>query len=146
MARVKRRGPDRRESWRHELTLNQELGFLLGPAGSGFKSEEEAQAAWEIHRDALMAEWGRGPGWWKYELGEPVPSRMVRGVEFPPPWTAAHVRLFELGELTEEEVSDLERRARNWNPESLEAPKRWDAARIDTFMAELRSLHTEEKP
>jgi hypothetical protein len=81
----------------------------LGPApgwDDGF-TDEDLEFAWEIHGAKIMEgrelRHGSRPwGWWVFEKGEE-----------PPPLEpgANEIRRAELGELSEEEIADLARRA-----------------------------------
>jgi hypothetical protein len=69
-----RLAPMRQDFWDLDANLEYELltGRALIPA-CGFASEEDMRAAWDQHRDRLLAEWikekpcSRPFGWWKFE-------------------------------------------------------------------------------
>ncbi len=134
MARIRRKGPAQRERWRHELDLDQELGFVLGPAGDGFASEDEARSAWGLHRERIRAEHPNGSrpaAWWAFEAREPQPSRADR--DLPPGWSAEAVALAQRGELSADEFRALARRARR-----VGSPRAWEPERLDSFLHEMQ--------
>lgn len=86
-----------------ELTHGQEMELWLGPShrGSVFRSSEEAETAWLMHRERLMAAWakhGRRPaGWWAFEAPFARPDHDVE-----------RSALWEADLLSEEERAELE--------------------------------------
>lgn len=76
MARVKRKGPERR---RQGLT-HDEYAILVGGdlanAFSFFVSDAELREPWEFARDSILREWTRArpgtrpPGWWRFDAPE----------------------------------------------------------------------------
>lgn len=104
------RTPIRRQrrplSFSEEMSL--EFGDLAGQQGP-FESEEDREAAWERHRDYLMARFcqhgARPRGWWDYEAPK-------LGIRRPRDRDYEKATLWETGQLFESEVAALERRWR----------------------------------
>ena len=70
---MRRRG----HTLRGELTPEQTLALLIGPAGAEFASDAERERAEWAHRDeltALLPPDGRGWGWVRYEGGGFLPG------------------------------------------------------------------------
>jgi len=74
----RRRRVDKRRS--QELTLDQMFELTIGPRGASvFASDADRRAAWEAHRDELLAIWEaeavRPWAFWRYEPGLPPELR-----------------------------------------------------------------------
>jgi len=107
---------DRR--WRHERTVDATIDLMIGPAECPITprgapgavrwqglTDEQLAVAWLVEREVLMSHPrlpGTRPwGFWRFELGEEMPSRA----------DAQAVRLAELGLLTADEFAGLYERA-----------------------------------
>lgn len=83
-----------------------EINLVVGPLPLCEYTDEELKAGWALLKDKIMRN-GRKHGnrpwaWWVYEQGGDPPP-LERG--------ASEVRLAELGELTDEELAELAKRA-----------------------------------
>jgi hypothetical protein len=91
----------------HEEEMSLELGDVVGER-SPFESEEERRAAWERHRDYLMArcdDGSRPAAWWDFDGPQ-------LGVRRPPRLEYDKATLWEARLLTPQEVTMLEARWR----------------------------------
>ena len=93
--------------WRYRPTVDATLDLVMGPT-AGELTVEELKAAWEVERDALMANCKSNPtpgwrpwAWWAFDAGEEKPRERA----------AETIRLAELGELEADEVVALRERA-----------------------------------
>jgi hypothetical protein len=94
--------------WRYEPSCALTNALVLGPEGFSEVTLEMLQTGWLAARDALLESCRRNPnpawrpwGWWAFEAGEPQPNSEEDEA----------ARLAQLGELREEELSELEHRA-----------------------------------
>jgi hypothetical protein len=100
------------------LSGSQAFELWLGPnpTGSFFDSPEALRAAWETHRDAIMARWGshgrRPQGWWAFDTE----------LEYPG-YSCERSTLWRVGVLTAEERTELEH---EWREE-------FETAQADAF-------------
>jgi hypothetical protein len=91
----------RRISKSRDLSLWQVWSLTVGDSAfpGEFASDEDRRAAWERHRDELLAESGgrRPAAWWDYE--SPIPRPADRDLETP--------ALYEAGLLSDTEIAEL---------------------------------------
>ena len=96
---------------RGELGTIQRWNLVLGhmdhqPVESQFATEKERRAAWECHRDKLLAKSGAGKrpqAWWDYEASESRDEKM-----------AECLQLRRMGELSRAELDALIPLWREW--------------------------------
>jgi hypothetical protein len=94
---------------RYEHTLEMDLWLSLGPHDlCEPPTREQLQVAWEIERDNMMDHCRRNPNkgwrpwaWWEFDAGEPKPEHEAQEA----------LRLYELGELSADDVEAVKRRA-----------------------------------
>src|SRR6516225_8725444 len=91
---------------RRQMSFSEEMALEFGDSPpTTFATDQERRAAWEQHRDYLMAKCDRGwrpAAWWDYD----APRLGVRRPRDPEYEKAA---LWEAGLLTPEEKATLER-------------------------------------
>jgi hypothetical protein len=105
-----------RHPHRGQLNHAQLMVLRYGPDprwANAFHSEEHFRAAWERHRDRILAGYRRGrrpQGWWRFEAPFPYPG-----------YAKEPVALLAAGVLTEQESAELiafwrEQFERGWQP------------------------------
>ena len=97
----------RDQRWHYEPNVDLTIALILGPSVDG--DVEQLEAAWRVERESLLENCRRNPipgwrpwGWWVFEAGGEPPADEVEEA----------ARLAAMGELSPDEFTGLEDRAR----------------------------------